>query len=119
MLRKFNPKVLYIISHTYLNARGHCVVTSTHNTSVSHDLPLDQDIHPIPVKEGNSKGSAFCIVSSTQVARQVIAELDGKYTIPGFGGIAPVNVKVSFLMIHLLCFCPPFSFRLRKMIRRS
>lgn len=70
--------------------------TSTHNTFVSHDLPLDQDIHPIPVKEGNSKGSAFCIVSSTQVARQVIAELDGKYTIPGFGGMAPVNVKVSF-----------------------
>jgi hypothetical protein len=58
---------------------------------------LCQEIHPIPVKEGISKGSAFCIVSSMQIARQVIAELDGQYTIPGFGGIAPVNVKVVML----------------------
>jgi hypothetical protein len=49
------------------------------------------------MKEGISKGSAFCIVSSMQVARQVIAELDGQYTIPGFGSIAPVNVKVAIV----------------------
>lgn len=87
-------------------------------------LPLDQDIHPIPVKEGNSKGSAFCIVSSTQVARQVIAELDGKYTIPGFSGIAPVNVKVSFFSDSLAVLLPTFFFQVaendqEKAIRKS
>jgi hypothetical protein len=69
-------------------------------------LTLDQDIHPIPVKEGISKGSAFCIVSSMAVARQVISELDGQYTVPGFGGVAPVNVKVVYLFDYLALHLP-------------
>jgi len=57
-----------------------------------------QEIHAIPVKDGiNSKGSAFCIVSSMQVARAVIAELDGQYTVPGYESSFPVTVKVHFL----------------------
>jgi hypothetical protein len=35
-----------------------------------------------------------------QIARQAIAELDGQYTIPGLGGIAPVNVKVNFCSVN-------------------
>ena len=65
--------------------------------SVCTLLISHQEIHAIPVKEGISKGSAFCIVSSMQVARAVIAELDGQYMVPGFGSVAPVNVKVHFL----------------------
>jgi hypothetical protein len=82
-------------------------------------MTLDQDIHPIPVKEGISKGSAFCIVSSMAVARQVIAELDGQYTVPGFGGIAPVNVKVVYLLDHLAPPLPTLRCRLRKVTRKS
>ena len=66
--------------------------------SVCTLLISHQEIHAIPVKDGiNSKGSAFCTVSSMQVARAVIAELDGQYMVPGFGSVAPVNVKVQFL----------------------
>jgi CUG-BP- and ETR3-like factor len=55
-----------------------------------------KEIHCIPLKEGaNVKGSAFCIVSSMQIARQVIAELDGQYTIPGFDSSFPITVKVA------------------------
>jgi CUG-BP- and ETR3-like factor len=55
-----------------------------------------REIHCIPLKEGiNSKGSAFCIVSSMAVARQVISELDGKYTIPGCDSSFPITVKVA------------------------
>jgi CUG-BP- and ETR3-like factor len=55
-----------------------------------------KEIHCIPLKDGlNSKGSAFCMVSSMQVARQVIAELDGQYTIPGHESSFPVTVKVA------------------------
>jgi hypothetical protein len=55
-----------------------------------------KEIHCIPLKEGaNVKGSAFCIVSSMQVARQAIAELDGQYVIPSFDSSFPVTVKVA------------------------
>ena len=82
-------------------------------------LTLDQEIHPIPVKEGISKGSAFCIVASMQVARQVISELDGQYTVPGFGSVAPVNVKVCFLSIVRVVACAhDLNRRLRKVIRK-
>jgi RNA recognition motif-containing protein len=55
-----------------------------------------REIHCIPLKDGaNSKGSAFCTVSSMHVARQVILELDGKYTIPGCDSSFPITVKVA------------------------
>ena len=82
-------------------------------------LTLDQEIHPIPVKEGISKGSAFCTVASMQVARQVISELDGQYTVPGFGSVAPVNVKVCFLSLVCVVACAhDLNRRLRKVIRK-
>ena len=43
-----------------------------------------------------------------QVARQVIAELDGQYMVPGFGSVAPVNVKVNFLSQLVLLRLPTF-----------
>ena len=82
-------------------------------------LTRDQEIHPIPVKEGISKGSAVCIVASMQVARQVISELDGQYTVPGFGSVAPVNVKVCFLsLVRVVACAHDLNRRLRKVIRR-